>query len=272
MLAIALCLPAFAASPASLDDALDHLYNFDFPGSHELLNRYIAEHPHEPLPYALRASAYLFTELDRMGILESEFLIDDRKIAAHGKPVEPDPANAVSFQRAVEQAQALGETALHSNPDDCQALFALSVTGGLATDYMALVEKHQFLSLSLARRSNAYAQRLLQLDPHFYDAYLTAGFSEYMVGSLPFFIRWFVHFDNVSGSKERGMSNLELAARQGRYLRPMAQILLGIIDLRNKRLAPAQARLEQLVRRYPANPLFRKELGRLNEKLGVAAN
>ena len=268
-----LAVPALAASPSpTLDDALDRLYNFDFPASHELLNRYIAEHPGEPLPYAFRASAYLFTELDRMGILESEFLIDDRKIAAKGKPLEPDPATAVRFRKAVEQAQDLGEAALKVNPDDRQALFALSVTGGLATDYMALVEKHQFMSLSLAKRSNAYAQRLLKLDPQFYDAYLTAGFSEYMVGSLPFFIRWFVHFDNVNGSKERGVSNLELAARSGRYFRPFAQILLGIIDLRNKKLVPAKDRLVQLVRQYPRNPLFRKELDKINEKLGTAAN
>jgi len=272
VIAAALCLPALAGPPPTLDDALNRLYNFDFPASHQILNHYIAVHPREPLPYALRASAYLFTELDRMGILESEFLIDDRKIAAKSKPLEPDPATAERFQKAVEQAQVFGESALKTNPEDKQALFALSVTGGLATDYMALVEKHQFLSLSLARRSNAYAQRLLKLDPKFYDAYLTAGFSEYMVGSLPFFIRWFVHFDNVSGSKERGISNLELTAREGHYLRPFAEILLGIIDLRNKRFAPAQDRLTQLVREYPSNPLFRKELEKINEKLGTAAN
>jgi len=263
---------AAPAPPPTIEDALDHLYNFDFPASHEILNRYITEHPHEALPYAFRASAYLFTELDRLGILESEFLIDDKKIIAKSKPLEPDPATAVKFQQTVEQAQLLGEAALKVNPNDRQALFALCVTGGLATDYMALIEKHQFMSLSLAKRSNAYAQRLLQLDPQFYDAYLTSGFSEYMVASLPFFIRWFVHFDNVAGNKERGIANLELAARSGHYFRPFAQILLGIIDLRNKRLRPAQARLVQLVRQYPANPLFRKELGKLNEKLGAAAN
>lgn len=269
----ALCLPAFAAPPApSLDEALNSLYNFDFPTCHKLLNRYIAEHPREPLPYAFRASAYLFADLDRLGILESEFLIDDRKIAAHHKPLDPDPADAARFQQAVDKAGDLGEAALQANPDDRQALFALSVSGGVATDYMALVEKHQFMSLSLAKRSNAYAQRLLKLDPHFYDAYLTAGFSEYMVGSLPFFIRWFVHFDNVDGSKERGISNLELTAREGHYFRGFAQILLGIIDLRNRKLNPAQGRLKQLVRQYPANPLFRKELDKINQKLGTAAN
>ena len=55
-------------------------------------------------------------------------------------------------------------------------------------------------------------QQLLKLDPKFYDAYLTAGFSEYVLGSLPFFVRWFVHWENVNGSKEAGKQHLELAA------------------------------------------------------------
>src|ERR1700722_2517108 len=148
-----LSVTAFAAGPTpTLDEALDHLYNFDFPASHLALNRYIAEHPGEALPYAFRASAYLFTELDRMGILESEFLIDDGKIAARSKPLEPDPATAAHFKEAVERAEALGESALKANPNDRPALFALCVSGGLATDYMGLVEKHQFMSLSLAKR------------------------------------------------------------------------------------------------------------------------
>jgi hypothetical protein len=134
---------------------------------------------------------------------------------------------------------------------------------------MALVEKRQMGSLSSARRANAYAQRLLQLDPKFYDAYLTAGFSEYMVGSLPFFVRWFVHFDNVGGDKQRGVRNLELVAREGRYLGPLAKVFLGIIDLREKKPQEARRLLAELVRDYPRNPLYRKELDKLNLELAA---
>ena len=76
-----------------MDEALSRMYNFDFPSSQEILTRYIALHPRDPLPYAFRASGYLFYELDRLGILESEFLIDDDKIAEKKKKVEPDPVN-----------------------------------------------------------------------------------------------------------------------------------------------------------------------------------
>lgn len=271
MLAAVLCFPAFGADSNALDEAVQRLYNFDFPATHAALNRYIAAHPQEPLPYAFRASAYLFFELDRLRILESEFLSSDERIVDQ-KKMQPDPGIRAQFLRALNDAQSRGEAALKADPEDRSALFAMAIAQGVATDYMAFIEKHQFLSLSPAKRSNSYAQRLLKLDPDFCDAYLTAGLSEYMVASLPFFIRWFVHFDNVSGSKERGVANLEKVARSGHYFKAFAQILLGIIDLREKKPRQAQKRLMELDRDYPENPLFHKELAKLNAKLGEAAN
>jgi hypothetical protein len=266
-----LSLPAFAGNNPAIDEALEHLYSFDFTASHRALNSYIGEHPQDPLPYAFRASAYLFYELDRLGILESEFLIDNDKIADK-KKLDPDPSVKARFMKALEDTQIRANAAFQANPNDHNALFAMAVAQGVQTDYMALVEKHQFSSLGPAKQSNSYAQRLLKLDPKFYDAYLTAGFSEYMLGSLPFFVRWFVHFDNVSGSKQKGRQQLELVAREGYYFKPFAKILLGICDLREKRPADAQRLLMELAREYPSNPLFRTELAKLNGQLGIAAN
>ncbi len=272
-IAALLCLPALAAAQApTLDLALQRLYNFDFAGAHEILDRIIAAAPQDPLPVAFRSSAFLFYELDRLQILESEFLIDDQKLVEKKKPLLPDPLARKHFMEALDRTQRLADAALKANPDDRNALFALSISQGVTTDYVALIEKKQMSSLAPAKRSNNYAQRLLKLDPTFYDAYLSAGFSEYMIGSLPFFIKWFVHFDNVSGSKERGIQNLQLTARSGRYFRPFAKILLGIVALREKRPQDAQKLLLELARDYPSNPLFRKELAKLNAKLGVAAN
>jgi hypothetical protein len=269
-LSLALIAPVAAgASPESLlDEAFGHLYNFDFPAAHADIDREIAAHPDDALPYAVRASGYLFGELDRLGILESEFLTDDKRIAEKKNPPQPDPATRAKFLKAVADAQSRADAALVKDPKDKTALFAMCITQGVATDYMALVEKHQIMSLSPAKKSNDYAQRLLRLDPKFYDAYLAAGFSEYLVGSLPFFIKWFVHFDNVSGNKQAGIHNLQLVATEGHYLKPFAKILLGIAALREKRPHDAQKLLTELSENYPRNPLFRKELEKLNEKYG----
>jgi hypothetical protein len=276
VLGLLICVPATAmaasegpcgADSPEVGEAFDHLYNFSFPAAHADINRYIAAHPREPLGYAIRAAAYLFFELDRLGILETEFLTSDKHIADK-KALRPDADVREKFLKAVDDATSRAQAALTANPGDRQALFSMSMVEGVTTDYMAFVEKHQIASLSPAKRSNGYAQQLLKLNPPCVDAYITPGISEYMVGSLPFFIRWFVHFDNVQGSKEQGVKNLELVVREGHYFKPFAKILLAIIDLREKRPQETAKLLESLAQDYPSNPLFRKELARMTNAQG----
>src|SRR5882757_1299818 len=87
----AFALPALAEVKANdIDNAFSRLYNFDFPGAHTALNRYIEINPEDPLGYAVRSSAYLFSELDRLSILESQFFSDDSRIIDKQK-LKPDP-------------------------------------------------------------------------------------------------------------------------------------------------------------------------------------
>ena len=65
-------------STAEIDRAFARMYNTDFRGAHESIDRYVSAQPADPLGYAVRASAYLFSELDRLGILESEFFGNDK--------------------------------------------------------------------------------------------------------------------------------------------------------------------------------------------------
>ena len=273
IVAALLCVSSLqAADPNGIDLALQRMYNQDYLAAHDYLDKYIAARPQDPVPYAFRASAYLFYELDRLGILESEFLTDDKQIAEKKKKLEPDAATREKFVRSVHDVETRADTILKANPNDPQALFAMCIAQGVATDYMAFVEKKQFSSLSVAKKSNTFAQRLLKVDPKFYDAYLTAGISEYMIGSLPFFVKWFVKFDNVDGSKERGIDRLKLVASQGHYFKPFSKIMLSIIALREKRPQEAQQWLTELAQAYPENRLFRKELSKVNTKLASSAN
>ena len=145
----------------------------------------------------------------------------------------------------------------------------MCIVTGVTSDYTALVEKRQIAALSSVRRSAVWANRLLRVDPNFYDAYLTTGVAEYILGSLPFFVRWFVRIDNVKGSKEKGIRNVELVARQGHYFKPFAKILLGIAYLRDKRPREAHRLLLELARDYPGNPLFKKELAKVSSSAQV---
>jgi hypothetical protein len=248
-----------------IDRAYSRLYNFDFAGAHGILNEYIATHSSDPLGFAARAAALLFSELDRLMILETDFFTDNRRITEK-KKLRPDLTLKQELLRAVNDAEKLAKSQLASEPQNHNALFALCLTRGILTDYTAFVEKRQFASLSYAKQSQRYAVRLLKADPTFYDAYLTTGMSEYLIANLPFFVRWFVRFDQVRGSRQQAVKNLELVAGSGRYLGPFAKTLLAVIHLREKRPLESERLLTELVRDYPENPLFRKELVKLSAR------
>ena len=270
LLAVAHCFAEPATTSAAvIDDAFTRMYNTDFAGAQAQLDRYVSSQPSDPFGYAVRASAYLFSELDRLGILESEFFADDKRIIEK-KRLKPDPVVREKFLQAVNDAQARGAKVLEYSPNDPNALFSMAITQGVIMDYTALVEKRQLSSLTPARRANSYAQQLLKANPQFYDAYLTTGLNEYLLGSLPFFVRWFVHFDGVNGDKGVGIENLKLVARSGHYLRPFAKILLAVCYLREKQPRETQKLLADLSSEFPANPLLKKELAKVSEDLAHA--
>lgn len=254
-----------ANGTTAIHQAFERLYSFDFAGSHRILDRHLTEKPDDPLGYMVRASAYLFSELHRLRILEAEFLVNDERIKAKKKD-RPDEAVKLAMEEALAQARRHAEVRLAANPGDEEALFTMCAVSGIETDYAALVEKRQFGSLAYARQSQRFAVRLLDQNPRYYDAYLTAGVSEYLVGSMPFFMRWFVRFDQVKGSKKKAVENLKLVAQSGLYLKPFAKILLSIIYLREKRPGESERMLREFAREYPGNPLVRQELARLEQR------
>jgi len=268
LLAFAL-VPATAAQPekvdtdAALQRAYACLYNFDFKGAHEILDRQTKLDPQAPLIPAVRAAAYLFSELDRLRILELDFFMDDDKVVDRRKLV-PDPAVRQRFFQTVAVAEGMANARLAVKPDDPDALLALCMTTGLVTDYAALVERRRFGSFALAKKSHVWAKKLLALNPPVVDAYMTFGTAEYIVGSLPFFLRWFVHMDSVEGNKKKGIDELELVAQKGKYYGPFARMLLSVIYAREKRPDISEKLLAGLATEFPQNPLIRQELARMS--------
>jgi hypothetical protein len=247
--------------------AFQRMYNFDFPAAQSIMDRYIATSPADPLGYTVRGAGYLYSELDRLGVLKSDFFEDDDKISAKKSKLKPDPKVREAFYAAIGQAQALSQDRLDKHPDDTAALFAMSLALGELSDYMALVEKRQMASLSITKRAYRESKRLLALDSSYIDAYLTTGFTEYLVGSLPVVVRWFVKFDDVQGDKAAGIRTLTTVAEKGLYLKALAKILLATGYIREKKPQEARRLLAELTLEFPENPLLKLEYQKINVRL-----
>ena len=62
---------AMLYSPA-LERGYQNMYNLDFSGAHETFRGYQQAHADDPMGYVSNAAAYLFSEFNRLHILESD--------------------------------------------------------------------------------------------------------------------------------------------------------------------------------------------------------
>ena len=246
-----------------LDAGFHLLYELKPEEARNQFEAWQKSHPEDPLGSASEAAAYLFEECYRQGVLTSEFFLDDKRFL--GKiPLKPDPELRAAFFAADKQAQDLAQLRLKTNPDDPNALFAMSLSLGMQADYASLIDKRQIDSLKKIREADVYAKKLLQVAPDAADAYLGAGHGELHhrkpAGRLRSF---FLGFAGIHGDKNAGIQQLEIAADHGHYLRPFAKILLAMAALREKKPEVARAQLSELVAEFPENPLFASELAKV---------
>ena len=245
-----------------LDVGFHLLYELKPEEAHKQFEAWQKSHPGDPLGSASEAASYLFEECYRQSVLTSEFFLDNKRFL--GKiPLKPDPKLRAAFFAADKQAQDLAQLRLQANPDDTNALFAMTLGMGMQADYASLIDKHQLESLKMIGEANKYAKKLLAIAPDAADAYLGLGTANYIIGSLPGLKKFVLGFAGIHGDKKAGIQQLEIAADHGHYLRPFAKILLALAALREKKPEVARAQLHELVAEFPENPLFASELAKL---------
>jgi hypothetical protein len=204
----------------------------------------------------------LFAEFDRLHILQSEFFIHDESFV-HARKLEPDPAVRRAFDAAIEHAQTLASEVLSANPQDTNALFSTILIEGLRADFDALIDKRYLSSLGSVKSSRLTAEKLLNIDPSFYDAYLAEGVENYLLSLKPAPLRWFLQMAGAQTDRDRGLERLRITAEKGHYLKPYAQLLLAVAALRSQDGGRARQILQDLTRQFPHNHLYAEELARL---------
>jgi hypothetical protein len=205
----------------------------------------------------------LFSEFNRLGVLELQFYQDDKTFDAR-RQFTPDPALRARFDGALDQAEKWARARLAKDSKNRDALFAMTMASGLRADYAGLIEKRNLASLHFTKQATAWAQQLLAVDPGCYDAHLATGVSQYIVGSMSAPVRWLVRLGGVSGDKEAGIRELQVTADHGQYLAPLARILLAIAYVREKDKPRARQLLVALQNDFPQNPLFGREISKLD--------
>ena len=221
-------------------------------------------HPDDSLGPASNAAAYLFSELARLGALESELFVDDSRFQDRAK-LRPDPDRKALFIQEIAQADRLADAALQRSGADSNALFVKSLTFGLRADNAGLIEKQSFAALSYTKESRVFAERLIQAKPEAADAYLGPGMENYLLSLKPAPLRVLLRVTGSNVDREKGLQEIRETALHGYYLEPFAKLLLAVAALRDNDPSRARELLGELHRRFPDNELYTREMDRIDK-------
>ncbi len=247
------------ASASPLDHGFYGLYNLDFTGAQKDFAAWESLHPDDPVGPVSEAAGFLFSEFNRLGVLEAQFYESNEAFVERHK-LTADPAVRLRFQAAIDRAENLARLRLSKDGKDPGALFAMTLSSGLRADYAALIEKRNLASLRYTKEASASAQQLLAVCHDCYDALLATGFSKYIIGSMAAPVRWLLRMGGLPADKQGGIADLQTTAEHGHYLAPFARILLAIAYVREKDNQRALQLLTALRREFPANSLFQQEI------------
>src|SRR6476469_6204275 len=102
------CLPGWAADVSVPNSPFDQgfrlMYDLEFDRSHQFFSTWQREHPDDPVSPAADAAGLLFSEFQRLGVLEAQFYENDKAFNAR-KKLAPDPALRDRFNLALEESE-----------------------------------------------------------------------------------------------------------------------------------------------------------------------
>ncbi|MGH9675410.1 MAG: tetratricopeptide repeat protein [Bryobacteraceae bacterium] len=216
----------------------------------------------EPAAPGLRnhlAQALLFREMFRAGALESEMVTGSNPFLRREK-LEPSPEVQTRILALLDEAARLARNQIARDAGNTRALYQLGVTHGLRANFLFIVRKAWMESLREATAGRKLHNRVTELDPKFTDARLMQGMHDYVIGSLPWTWKLLGFLAGYRGNKDEGIRTVRQVAAEGDLNRRDAAILLAIIYRRERRPREAVPLLEELIRVFPRNYLFRLEL------------
>ena len=242
-----------------LDDGYRDMYNLRFLDTHIKFQDWMKAHPEDPMGPVSDAAAWLFSEFERLHIIDVQLFANQSKFDSRHS-LNPDPAVRKSFEDRLNQASNLADAALKRNAKDARALYVKTLVSGMRSDYALMIDKKDLNALNYSKEASAWSKQALAADPHMYDAYLASGVENYMLSLKWAPLRWFLSFTGAGTNREEGLRLLNLTATQGYYLAPFARMMLAVAALRENKPQEARAILIELKKEFPSNALYDREL------------
>ncbi len=83
------------------------LYNLDFDGAQKDFSSWETQHPDDPVGPVSQAAGFLFSEFNRLGVLEGQFFENDDSFAARARNLGLTPKCAATFRPRLTRLKCL---------------------------------------------------------------------------------------------------------------------------------------------------------------------
>lgn len=245
----------------------DHLYNLEFDQAIADYTKLVEQNPADPIPYNNLATAQLYKEIYRLGLLDSTALMrDDRFVREVHSQVDPKAKQQVLD--TLERGRRSAEKVLAHDPRNALALYSLCTDYAVLGTYEFMLEKAWFSALRNGYQAQRYCDQARKADPQCIDAYLVLGVYQYATASLPLPVKLFAAMGGLHGSKKKGIEYVSHVANYGKYDRGAARVLLVVLYCREHHPLEAARVLEVLITDYPRNYLYGLQLASLYSDAG----
>lgn len=189
---------------------------------------------------------------------ESSFYAGADKAKEENEGDQVDPAVDKAFRDRIQQAKLKALTLFNQNKKDPDALYFLGAVHGVLAGYEASTARKFFAAMRNGSRNVDLHQKVIELKPDYYDAYLSIGTYHYILGSLPFYMKALAALGGMRGNKQKGISELQTVVEQGSNADDASVLLLAIFQ-NEKRPHDALTVLQRLSAKYPQNYLLKLE-------------
>jgi hypothetical protein len=238
------------------------MYDLKFEDAHHVFAGWMQAHPQDPLGPASDAAAFLFSEFERLQVLDLELFSDPDKYDARSRPPS-NPEIRHNFDLRADQADKLADELLKRDPKNVAALYSKTLMCGMRANYAALIDKKDYTALKWTEQGSKLAKTTLTIDPQLYDAYIAVGVENYVLSLKPGILKFFLAMRGDGTSKEEGIRQLTLCAEKGHFLAPFARMMLAVADMRDNKTPQARALLTSLSNEFPQNALYKRQLDKL---------
>ncbi len=245
--------PALAQSgiKSTILKGLDSYYNFNWTQSENTFQNLIDKYPDDPRGYHYMSGIYFWYYFSNK---------------------EKDDLN--KFLEYSDQAIDKAVAKIDTLTDDPELLYILGANYSYRA--MAFTQEGKFLDAVWAtKRSESFLDKVIEINPKYYDAYLGLGLYNFALGQIPKAFQWALSIAGMNGDKEKGLTYIQEAVQKGTFTKVEANFYYSqILSDFFADYKQASKYLANLIQKYPENLLFSYSLAviKLKERKLDAAN